>query len=158
MPLILVWNLIVTLFSRCCACCSCCTGGAKSTRFLAQHAILLRASLVLLIAQTSLGITCETGWTVYTDDGTEGTDSCIKYVSTITTWSSSMCGSTPTNVHLVTFKTASTAAGLLPALHSLIGNGITAFVGASQITGQANTGVGWSWFDGTVATALNPGN
>lgn len=140
--------------------------GARGRRQVQNPAAVSRgvgclAALLLLLvcACTALGtaIACPSGWTLFSDDGVEGHDSCIKAVTSATTFSSatSACSSLSAGAHLVTFLNTQPTG--LPEAASTLGTSSPFWVGCSQSSTASLRGVGWMWVDGTDGGNINCG-
>ncbi len=110
------------------------------------------------LCEAEVSPSCPFGWTVYVDDGSEGADSCVMIsTGTVSTWAAANA-SCPAGSHLLTVRSASTAAGLLPFATSLYrGAGQLVYVGCFQDAAALSRASGWAWIDGTDASNLNCG-
>ena len=97
-------------------------------------------------------------WSFYSDDGTEGHDSCLLFVPTAVPHpvANSTC---PINSHLATMASESNLYGLL-SFANLVPSATANqyFIGCHQAKRASLPARGWSWFDGTDSSNLNCGD
>ena len=102
-----------------------------------------------------IDLACKNGWTRYTDDGSEGKDSCLKVGSSTNSYATA-AGACPALSHLFTFASSSRTGGIMQAALSLIST--QKWYGCSQDAASTQRAAGWSWIDGTSAANLLCGN
>lgn len=100
-----------------------------------------------------IDLTCNSGWSLYTDNGSEGKNSCLKMGSYATDWNAAK-NSCDRGAHLVTIGGSVTSSGLPAAISTLI-SGAHVYIGCSG--SASNELSSWAWVDGTPTTRLNCG-
>lgn len=118
-------------------------------------ALVVCVLLSLLESQHAAPV-CPAGWSLYADDGSEGSDSCLTTSSSNPTWpmASRAC---PSGSHLVTVRSF-TSGGSTGLLHFLSTETIfNVWMGMSQSLDSVVRNRGWSWVDGTDSVNLNCG-
>lgn len=114
---------------------------------LTRRAFLLLFLLALAAAQ------CPSGWQTYTDDGSEGHNSCYRNFGSVWyTWTQANA-SCPTNSHLLTIK-ATTYPSAFTSRINTTGLANSAWMGCYQLYAQPARNVGWQWVDGTSNASL----
>jgi hypothetical protein len=101
-------------------------------------------------------LTCQSGWTLYVDDGSEGQNSCFRHTPTaVANWAAAR-SACPTGSHLLTMKASTwSSTGIGSAVASIFTG--TLWYGCSQSSTATQKAVGWSWVDGSNAANLNCG-
>lgn len=121
------------------------------------HLGLLVLLLLQLTSPCSAAYACPSGWTLFTDDGVEGHDSCIQVFNTTGLAyadANAVCASN--GGHLLTFANPSQASGL-PVASIALSPSTTFRVSCSQSASASLVGAGWSWIDGTDGGNVNCG-
>ena len=100
---------------------------------------------------------CPSGWTLYTDDGSEGHDSCIALFTPAASYytANATCGAQ--GGHLLTAQTTTRNSGILAAAAALSTSTVF-MVGCSQYTSTVARGTHWYWIDGTDGANINCGD
>lgn len=147
------------------ACCS--DGGNPSEVHAADVCFLLSSGLLSDGAAPSTAYTCEldlpctNGWSLYVDDGSEGTNSCLQiYTSAVTGWALANTGC-PVGTHLLSIRGATSSSLMVhtqAGMGQILGSGRPMWVGCSQSPTATQRARGWSWVDGTPDGNLNCGS
>ena len=101
-----------------------------------------------------IDLTCPSGWTLYTDSGTEGRDSCLFVSGTAQSSWAAAATACPAKSHLLTIAGSSKTSGLAATAFAM-STTTNKWAGCSQSSTAASRGSGWSWMDGTPSTNLN---
>lgn len=115
-------------------------------------ALLAFLVLLLTISLSDSQWACPSGWYLYTDDGTEGHNSCLLLVKTAISWAAanSTCVQ---GTHLLTIAATTYPSGITSFLNVTWGQS-DFHIGCSQLYAQPARNVGWQWVDGTSNASL----
>lgn len=142
-----------------CGACRLVGRAAPSQRSVLMGVRLLAVATVAaaLLALPHTAAQCASGWTYYSDNGSEGRDSCLQIVWSYVPWTSSN-DSCPSGTHLLTFRSSGGSPNApIVALAYTLGTD-TFWVGCSQAWRSSADNRGWGWVDGTDDSNLNCGS
>ena len=121
----------------------------------------MKATVVLfLVAADLFGVCiaqCASGWTLFSNDGVEGHDSCIRLFSVPLVYADAQANCVSLGGHLLTVRGSSKDTGLLASAASL-STSATFMIGCSQASSASQRGAGWTWIDATDGANINCGS
>ena len=103
-----------------------------------------------------IDLECESGWTRYVDNGSEGQDSCVWNPAPgepTTSWSAA-ANTCPSGSHLASIMDTEGITNGLAQVVLTLSEGSWTFVGCLQDSATSSIGTGWYWADGTPADNL----